>query len=244
MKKILLVIQARMGSTRLPGKVMQPIGGRSMLARVCRRASRASLVHKTIVATSTNGQDEPVVKECRRLGVECFRGNEEDVLDRFYQAARQHAADMVVRVTADCPLIDPELIDDVITAACFHEPDYASNIIERTYPRGLDTEVATAAALERAWREAPEPYHRVHVMPYFYQNPERFRLVSVTGQADFSRYRWTVDSPDDLALARAIYRRMACDDAFSWRDVIGLFEREPELAEMNRHVRQKQVVEG
>ena len=244
MNKITLIVQARMGSTRLPGKVMQPIAGQSMLARVCRRASRASLVHETIVATSTNCQDDPVATECRRLGLECFRGNEEDVLDRFYQAARARQAELVVRVTADCPLIDPELIDDVVTAACLHEPDYASNIIERTYPRGLDAEAATAAALERAWREAPEAYHRVHVMPYFYLNPARFRLVSVTGQADFSHYRWTVDSPDDLALVRAIYRRLDCGDAFSWRDVIGLIHREPELAEMNRHVRQKQVVEG
>lgn len=244
MKKIVLIIQARMGSTRLPGKVLQPIGARTMLARVCRRATRARLIHDAIVATSTCVQDDPVEEECRRLGLACFRGSEEDVLDRYQQAAARRGAGMVVRVTADCPLIDPELIDDVVTAACLKDGDYTSNILERTYPRGLDTEVATAEALARAWREAAEPYQRVHVMPYFYQNPQRFRLVSVTGSEDWSALRWTVDSADDLALVQAIYDRLGRDDVFSWRDALDLVGREPELAGMNRHVRQKQVVEG
>jgi spore coat polysaccharide biosynthesis protein SpsF len=242
--KTVLIIQARMGSTRLPGKVLQPIAGRSMLERTCRRASRATLIDQTVVATSVDPQDDLIVGECERLEVPCFRGSEEDVLDRFYQAAIAYEADFIVRVTSDCPLIDPELIDDVIRAAHDQRPDYAANVLHRTYPRGLDTEVATRAALERAWCEAVEPYQRVHVMPYFYQNPERFRLLSLVGVADFSHYRWTVDSAADLALVRALYRRMNYDDGFSWRDVIGLLEREPELTEINQHVRQKQVVEG
>lgn len=242
--KTLLIVQARMGSTRLPGKVLSSIGGRSMLARTCRRASRAALVDETIVATSIHPHDGPIVEECRLLDLECFRGNEEDVLDRYYRAAEARLADVVVRVTSDCPLIDPEVIDRVVRAARGQWPHYTSNILQRTYPRGLDTEVVTFAALEQAWREAAEPYQRVHVMPYFYQNPERFRLGSVVGDADFSHYRWTVDSAEDLAMVRALYRRMDCDDGFSWRDVIGLLHREPRLAEINRHVRQKQVVEG
>jgi len=242
--KTVLIVQARMGSTRLPGKVLASIEGRSMLARTCRRASRATLVDETIVATSVHAQDDPVVEECRRLGLECFRGSEEDVLDRFYRAALARQADRIVRVTSDCPLIDPELIDDVVRAMCRAMPHYASNILQRTYPRGLDCEVTSLAALEQAWREAAEPYQRVHVMPYFYQNPQRFRLVSVVGDADFSHYRWTVDSPDDLDMVRTLYRRMDCDDSFSWRDVIGLVHREPQLAAINRHVRQKQMVEG
>jgi len=242
--KTVLIIQARMGSTRLPGKVLQPIAGRSMLARTWRRAARATLVDETLVATSVDPQDDLIAAECRRLDVACFRGSEEDVLDRFYRAATARAADFVVRVTSDCPLIDAELIDDVVRAAQHARPDYAANVLHRTYPRGLDTEVVTRAALEQAWREALEPYQRVHVMPYFYQNPERFRLLSLVGVADFSHYRWTVDSAADLALVRAIYRRMGYDDAFSWRDVIGLLERAPELVEISQHVREQQGEEG
>jgi spore coat polysaccharide biosynthesis protein SpsF len=242
--KTVLIIQARMGSTRLPGKVLQPIAGQSMLARTCRRAARANRIDEAIVATSVHPQDDPVVDECRRLDLPCFRGSEEDVLDRFYRAAEARRADLVVRVTSDCPLIDPELIDDVIEAMLRDRPHYAANVLERTYPRGLDTEATPRDALEQAWREAVEPYERSHVMPYFYQNPQRFRLRSVVGEANFSHYRWTVDSPDDLALVRTLYRRMDCDDAFSWRDVIGLLEREPNLAQINGHVCQKQLVEG
>jgi spore coat polysaccharide biosynthesis protein SpsF len=242
--KTVLIIQARMGSTRLPGKVLASIGGQSMLARTCRRAARATLIDEALVATSVHPQDDPIEEECRLLGLQCFRGSEEDVLDRYYSAAEARRADLVVRVTSDCPLIDPEVIDRVIGAAHRDLPDYTSNVLQRTYPRGLDTEVVPRESLQRAWREAAEPYQRVHVMPYFYQNPDRFRLRSVTGDADFSHYRWTVDSAEDLALARALYRRMDCDDAFSWRDVIGLLHREPRLAEINGHVQQKQLVEG
>jgi spore coat polysaccharide biosynthesis protein SpsF (cytidylyltransferase family) len=242
--RIVAIIQARMGSSRLPGKVLLPIEGRSMLQWVCRRARQAALVDQVVVATTRQACDDVVADECRRLGVACFRGVEDDVLDRYCRAAEAHRADLVVRITADCPLIDAELIDDVVVAALQHEPDYASNVLRRTYPRGLDTEVATAAALARAWREAREPYQRVHVMPYFYQHPELFRLHSVTGDEDLSGHRWTVDSPEDLEFVRGVCRRLAGADAFSWRDVLRLVEREPGLADVNRHVRQKQLVDG
>jgi spore coat polysaccharide biosynthesis protein SpsF len=241
--RIVAIIQARMGSTRLPGKVLLPIEGRSMLQWVCRRTRQAALVDQVLVATTQQACDDAVADECRRLGVACFRGAEHDVLDRFCRAARAHRADLVVRITADCPLIDAELIDDVVVAALQRQPDYASNVLRRTYPRGLDTEVATTAALARAWREANQPYQRVHVMPYFYQHPEWFRLYSVTGDEDCSAQRWTVDSPEDLEFVRGVCRRLA-GDAFSWRDVHRLIQREPGLAELNRHVRQKQLVDG
>jgi len=242
--KIVAIVQARMSSTRLPGKVLAPIEGRSMLARVCRRAARASRIDDLVVATSSCPQDDPVAAECRSLGLPCFRGSEQDVLDRYYQAAKAHGAEAVVRITADCPLIDPGLIDDVVTAMLEHKPDYASNVLQRTYPRGLDTEIATLDALQRAWQEAAHPYQRVHVMPYFYENPQRFRLHSVTGAEDLSRYRWTVDSPEDLALVRAVYGRLAVGDAFSWREALGLVSIDEALSAINGGVRQKQVVEG
>src|SRR5215813_10564723 len=173
--KISAIIQARMGSTRLPGKVLMDIGGRTALARVVARVSRASLVSDVIVATSDLPNDERIVEECNRLGVSCFRGSESDVLDRYYRAAQEFEADVVVRITSDCPVIDPQLVDDAIRVFQLHEADYASNVIPRTYPRGLDTEVFATQAMAWAWLEAREPYQREHVTPYLYEHPEIFK---------------------------------------------------------------------
>ena len=151
---------------------------------------------------------------------------------------------MVVRITSDCPLIDPEVSDRVIRAFLEMEPDYASNILHRTYPRGLDTEVMTVDSLARAWRDAKQPYQRTHVTPYLYQHPEQFILLPVIGREDHSANRWCVDAPDDLDFLRAIYQRLGPDDTFSWRDVCRLIDEEPLLAELNREVRQKHLVEG
>ncbi len=249
---VVAIIQARMGSTRLPGKVLSDIGGESMLARVVRRVQHAGSVRQTVVAATAAEGDEPIVRECERLGVELYRGSELDVLDRFYRAACRFGADAVVRITSDCPLIDPGVIDRVIGAFLDWQPDYASNVLRRTYPRGLDTEVASREALERAWREAAEPYERVHVTPYFYQHPERFRLLSVTHGQEAGRggsqtrpyYRWTVDTAEDLSLVREIYRRFGDDDTFGWMDVLDLLERNPALADLNRSIQQKALHEG
>lgn len=242
--KIVAVIQARMGSSRLPGKVLADVAGRSMLARVCDRLDRAATLDTIVVATTDAAADRPVVAECRRLGVACFRGSEEDVLDRFHRAATCHRAEAVVRITADCPLIDPEVVDRVVRAFLTARPDYASNTLVRTWPRGLDTEVIAAAALARAARQASERYQRVHVTPYLYQHPERFKLLPVTGRQDFAGHRWTVDLADDLRLVRAVYRRLGSERAFSWREVLQLLADEPALTGLNAHVRQKQLVEG
>lgn len=242
--EVVAIVQARMESTRLPGKVLADLAGRTMLARVVRRVRRAALVDRVAVATSDAPEDDVVAAECRRLAVPCFHGSENDVLDRYRRAAGAFSADVVVRVTADCPMIDPGVIDLAIAAFLRARPDYASNTLRRTWPRGLDTEVTTAAALDRAWREATEDYQRVHVMPYFYQNPDRFGLLSVTGPHDLGDWRWTVDTPEDLEFARAIFGRLGPGDGFSWRDVRRLVTAEPSLADINRHVRQKALVVG
>ena len=266
--KIIAIIQARMGSTRLPGKVLADLGGRSMLARVCSRVARAATVDQVVVATPREPQDQPIVDECRRLAVACFRGSEQDVLDRYYHAAEAYRAGAVVRVTADCPLIDPEVIDRVVEAykkrghstfcdtgirsAGAARPQkvecplfsYASNTLQRTWPRGLDTEVFGVEALARAWHEAAQPHQRVHVTPYIYEHPELFQLASVTGPEDFGNRRWTVDWPEDLQFVRAVYERLEDNTTFSWRDVQRLLGREPDLAELNRNVRQKELAEG
>jgi len=237
--KITAIVQARMGSTRLPGKVLMDLGGETVLARVVRRLRRATQIDEILVATTDSNADDAIILECQRLGVLSFRGSENDVLDRYYQAATACAAGAVVRVTSDCPVIDPQLVDETVRVFQHDRSDYASNVFPRTYPRGLDTEVFTVAALEQAWRDAHQSYEREHVTPYFYRHPELFQLVSQRGQIDYSHYRWTLDTAEDLELLRIIYARFSNQDDFSWSEVIRLMEREPELAELNSRVVQK-----
>lgn len=234
-----------MGSTRLPGKVLADICGESMLARTVRRAARSRTLDTVVVATTVKPPDDRVVEEAGRLGVACIRGSEDDVLDRYVQAARLVEADIVVRITADCPLIDPEVIDSAVQAFIqAPPPDYCSNTLRRTYPRGLDTEVIARPALERAWREAREPHQREHVTPYFYEHPDLFRLRSVEAESDFSALRWTVDTEEDLAFVRAVYESFLPSRHFGWRDVLGLLDRKPELMLINQSVTQRSFQEG
>ena len=242
--RITAIVQARMGSSRLPGKVMKDIGGMTMLARVIRRLARSKLMDQIVVATTTKTSDDFIVAECDRLKVPVFRGDEEDVLDRYYRAALAHGADGVVRITSDCPLIDPEVVDRVIRAFLDGSPDYASNSLERSYPRGLDAEIVSMEALTRTWEEATEPYQRVHVTPYIYQNPNRFRLLPINSDVDYSHYRWTVDTQEDLDFVREVYCRFEDDDSFTWKDILSILVKEPELAEINRHIQQKSLEEG
>ena len=228
-----------MGSTRLPGKVLKDLGGETVLARVVSRLRRAVRVNEIVVATTNSVADDAIVRECSRLKVSSFRGSENDVLDRYYRAAQVCAARTVVRITSDCPVIDPQLVDETVRVFQQQRGDYASNAFPRTYPRGLDTEVFTVAALEQAWRDAHEPYEREHVTPYFYEHPELFRLVPLRGEIDCSQYHWTLDTAEDLELLRAIYARFRNQDDFNWSEVIQLMEREPELTELNSRVVQK-----
>jgi spore coat polysaccharide biosynthesis protein SpsF len=215
-----------------------------MLARVVRRARRANFLDDVIVATTVESADDAIGAECKRLGVPIFRGSEEDVLDRYYRTAKAFEAESVVRITSDCPLIDPEVVEQVVWAFLNEKPDYASNSLVHSYPRGLDTEVMTMETLSRAWREAAEAYQRVHVTPYIYQNPGKFQLLAMVGEADYSGYRWTVDTLEDLSFVRALYARLGNDGNFTWRDVLTLLAQEPDLVELNRHVRQKSLQEG
>jgi spore coat polysaccharide biosynthesis protein SpsF len=239
--KVVGIVQARMGSTRLPGKVLKDLGGETMLARVVGRLRYANRISEVLVATTDRPGDDAIVDECRRLSVAVSRGDQDDVLDRYFKAAESASADVVVRITSDCPLIDPEITDKTIAQFLDELPDYASNTIVRTYPRGLDTEVMSFSALKRAWQQAQEPYQREHVTPYLLEHPSEFRLVSVVDDRDYSGYRWTVDTAEDLLLVKTVYDRLKSEGMFSWRDVLDLVEREPELAELNRGVVQKLV---
>ncbi len=242
--KTVAIIQARMGSTRLPGKVLRDLGGETVLARVVNRTRRAALLNEVVVATTVLPADDVIIHECERLKAAFFRGDELDVLDRYYHAAQKFAADVIVRITADCPLIDPELIDATIRTTLEERADYGTNALVLTYPRGLDVEVFTADALGRAWSAAKKEYQRIHVTPYLYENPELFKMVSITGEVDHSNHRWTLDTSEDLELIRAVYRHFANRDGFGWIEVLDLMEAQPELAALNFHVRQKALREG
>jgi spore coat polysaccharide biosynthesis protein SpsF len=241
MVKVVAIIQARMGSTRLPGKVLMDLGGETVLARVVKRVRRAKLVDAVVVASTDAATDDAIVRACGDLEVACFRGSENDVLDRYYRAALEHCAEAVVRITSDCPLIDPGLVDETIRVYLDQRCEYASNLFPRTYPRGLDVEVVDSGALARAWKGAQLPYEREHVTPYFYEHPELFRQASLRSENDHSKYRWTLDTPEDLQLLRAIYSSLGKRDDFGWREVLDLMEHEPELAELNWHVMQKSL---
>jgi spore coat polysaccharide biosynthesis protein SpsF len=242
--KIVAVIQARMGSSRLPQKVLKDLGGATVLDRVLNRLGRAELIQESVVATTTEPADDAIVEHCERTRRKVFRGAEQDVLDRYYQAARYMDADVVVRITSDCPVIDPEVTDTTIRAFLDRGADYASNVHVRTYPRGLDTEVMTVQALERAWRESTKPYQREHVTPYIYENPGKFKLHGIENDTDYSPHRWTIDTPEDLRLLQTIYARFDGRDDFGWREVLELVESEPSLADINRHIAQKAMHEG
>lgn len=240
--KATAIIQARMGAARLPGKVLEDIAGQPMLARVVNRACRAKRLDIVVVATTTQSIDDAIVRLCEKQGWPYFRGSEEDVLDRYYHAALTFKADVVVRITGDCPLVEPEIIDRVVNEFQGHYPavDYISNVLTRTFPRGLDVEVMSFGALSKAWQEDHNPVWREHVTQYIWRQPEKFKIRNVTNDTDYSYMRWTVDTPEDLAFMRRIYEHFQ-NDAFTWTEVLRLLETHPEWLEINRHVQQKVV---
>ncbi|MCJ7514281.1 MAG: glycosyltransferase family protein [Anaerolineales bacterium] len=246
--RIVVVIQARMGSKRLPGKVLEDIAGAPMLVRVVERSARAAQVDDVIVATTDLPPDQAVAEACRGWGVACYRGRADDVLDRVYSAARQAQAQVVVRITGDCPLIDPAVIDLTLDAFLKAEPplDFAANRLPngRTFPIGLDTEVATFDALERAWNEATEPYQREHVMPYLYEPPGRFRVLRVDHSQDLGHLRWTVDTAEDLEFVRRVYAAFPGRTDFTWQEVLKLVEEQPELTAINASVAHKTFMDA
>jgi len=230
---VISIIQARMTSTRLPGKVMADLNGRPLLAYMLGRVRRAHRVDAVVVATTDNATDDPVANLCGNLGVPVFRGGEADVLGRFVGAAAAMKADTVVRLTADCPLIDPVIVDDAIALFEADDFDYVSNVINRTYPDGLDVEVFSRAALDRANREATDKFHREHVTTYLrtgaFQDVRTgdFAIGHLTASDYFGQLRWTVDTADDLDRVRALAR--ALPDDHGWMDAIALLNRRPGL---------------
>lgn len=242
--KIVAILQARFSSTRLPGKVLMPLGCSTVLGEVAARVRTADGLDAVWLATSDAASDNPVAAEAARLGLVCFRGPLQDVLGRYHAAAIAAQADTVVRVTCDCPLFDGALLTRMLAefrreTAEGRIIDYFSNVLQRTYPRGLDAEIFTVAALDRAFREATRPYDREHVTPYFYTHPERFALRSFTGPVDLSAHRWTLDTSEDWRFVQAVYAEfLSRVGHFSTEDVLALLRRRPELLRINAHVAQ------
>jgi spore coat polysaccharide biosynthesis protein SpsF len=242
-KKIAAIIQARMSSSRLPGKVLQDIAGLPMLAHVVNRVRRAKLIDEVVVATTIDPSDDPIEEYCLRNEIDFYRGSLFDVLDRYYECALEYEADVVVRITADCPVIDPAVVDLTVKEFLERGVDFAANRLpppwHRTFPIGLDTEVCSMAALERAWLEATEKHEREHVMPFLYVEPGRFKIYQVDTDPNYGGMRWTVDTPEDLAFIRKVFEAFAGRDDFSWLEVLKLVQERPELTEINAGIRHK-----
>lgn len=239
--KCLAILQARVSSTRLPGKVLMPVVGEPMLYRQIERLRRCRGFDRLVVATSTDASDDSLASACRTWGVDCHRGSLGDVLDRFVDAARPYRPDSVVRLTGDCPLADPEVIDSVIRYFSEGGYDYASNIDPPTFPDGLDVEVMRFSCLEQAHSEAELPSEREHVTPFVRTNEGRFRIGRYVGGVDLSHLRWTVDEPQDLAFVRAVYERLfPTRPDFTTADVLALLASESGLASMNSSIDRNQ----
>ena len=238
MKRV-IIVQARMTSTRLPGKVLLDLAGRPMLAQQLRRLKESKETDEIVLATTVNATDDPIVALARTEGVRWFRGDEKDVLSRYAGAAREAGADVVTRVTSDCPLIDAGETDRVIRA--LGDADYASNTLERSYPRGLDTETLRRDVLDRMDRTATSQESREHVTWYIHrERPELFVRRSVRDAADNSDLRWTVDTPEDLAVARAIYAALDLGRRVApYAEILAHVRAHPELAAGNADIRQK-----
>jgi spore coat polysaccharide biosynthesis protein SpsF len=281
----LAIIQARMSSSRLPGKVLLEIAGKPMLRHVVERTRQAKMVDDLLVATTIDRSDDILEQFCQQRSIPCFRGNLQDVLDRFYQAARQYQAQLIIRLTADCPLLDPHLVDLTVEAFLGYDMnrspadssllpvddlpitlpfDFAANRLpppwKRTLPIGLDVEVCSFAALERAWREADKPHQREHVMPYLYEGveflppsrvtgkewyieqgstPSGFQVALLNHHPDYGALRWTVDTPSDLEFVRLVFSHLPGEPEFGWQQVLELVSQHPELATINADVEHK-----
>ena len=240
----LIIVQARMTSTRLPGKVLLPLAGEPMLTRLVERLRRVQRADGIVIATTTNATDDPIAALCSQLGMPCHRGSEHDVLSRYADAARLHGADTVVRITSDCPLIAPALIDQVIAAYEEGDSDYVSNMLPPTWPYGMAVEVFSAAALAQAHAEATQAAEREHVTPFLYWHPERYSLRNVASPVDLSQHRWTVDTPEDYALVGRLFDHLMPNHPhFTQADVLALLDQHPDWIALNQHIQQKPAPE-
>jgi spore coat polysaccharide biosynthesis protein SpsF len=240
-----IIVQARMASTRLPGKIMKKVSDKTLLEYQLERLFRVKQADQVIIATTDHGEEQPIVDLCQKIGVPCFRGSEQDVLARYYGAATQYGAEVVVRITSDCPLIDPAVIDRVIGFYLAHKEDYdyvSNTFPELTYPRGMDTEVMSYKVLKEAYEQAQDQAEREHVTIFIKRRPKRYRIKNLPYDKDYSHYRWTVDTPEDFALIKKMITALyPVNPHFTLEDCLALIEEKPEWAKINAHIKQKPV---
>jgi spore coat polysaccharide biosynthesis protein SpsF len=242
--KTVAIIEARMTSTRLPGKILLPILGKPMLELLIERLKRSKYLDTIVVATTCNPSDDPIEQLANRLSVGCFRGSEDDVLDRVLRAAHTYEADVIVEITGDCPLIDPHIVDTVIRAYQIKNVDYVSNILKQTYPRGLETQVFSTTVLEKVALLTQDPVDHEHVSLYIYEHPKIFSLYNVESALSEkdSAIRLTVDTREDFRLITAIYEHFyPTNPEFTLDDVVILLEKRKDLRDLNQNILQKKV---
>lgn len=237
------LIQARMNSTRFPKKVLREINGKPMISYMLERARRATAIDKIILVTSTHPSDDALEELCEKNNILCYRGSMDDVLDRYYQAARKFKADTIVRLTGDCPLIDPIMIDELVSVYKKGSYDYVANTIppKWTVPEGMDVEVFSFKNLKKAWREAKKPSEREHVTFYFWKNPEMFSVFRYNLDEDLSQYRLTVDYPEDLEVIKAIVKNFYPDNpCFGTKDIAAFLKANPDIRRFNKDIKPNQ----
>jgi spore coat polysaccharide biosynthesis protein SpsF len=242
--QIEIYVQARMGSSRLPGKVLRTVLGKPLLGYLIERLREVKEANALAILTTTSPEDDCIVAFCEQERVPCYRGSEEDVLGRYYQTLIQRHPNAIVRITGDCPLIDPDVVDQLIRLYKKHHPnyDYMSNTLELTYPRGLDAEIFSSNTLIKAFEEAKDPAEREHVTLYIYRHPEQFRLKNLASDTILSQYRWTVDTAEDFALIKNILENLYLQHPhFRLNDVVKLLQQHPQWIQLNAHIQQKKV---
>lgn len=243
-RKVIAIVQARMGSTRLPGKVLMNIEGKTILSHVVDRVKQSKKIDEVIVATTTLEKDDVIIKELEKINCNYYRGSEENVLDRYYNAAKLYKGYIIIRITSDCPLIDPNVIDDMINYYLSHDYFMVSNaglqMENRTYPRGLDTEIFSFELLEKAWLNSDKNYEKEHVTLYMYENEKN--ICFFKNDIDFSKYRLTVDTIEDFNLIKSIYEKLYIDKKYFYLDdIIKLLRENPQLYEINKNIEQKKI---
>lgn len=243
---VVAIVQARFGSTRLRGKIFKNLIDQPMLKHVVNRLSYSKYINKVVVATTTETDDDQVEAYCKLNTIPCYRGSSNDVLARYFEAAKIFRANTIIRITADCPLIDPEIIDRMIeTFNKLNELkffDYLSNTIHRTFPRGLDVEIFSFNSLRKAFYHASKEYEREHVTPFIYEHSKLFRIKNYPNPKDYSFHRWTVDTEEDFKLVEEIYKALySSKKIFLFNDILKLFEERPDLISINQNVKQKKL---
>ena len=239
-----IIIQARTDSIRLPNKVLLKLQGKSVLEHIIKRVSEAKKMDKVIVATTSKSENNKIVDVCKKLNIDYFRGSEEDVLDRYYQAAKQFGFSDVIRITGDCPMIDPEIIDQVIGLYQRKNLDYATNVIPPTFPDGLDVEVFSQKVLEKSWKEAKLKSEREHVTVYMWQNPNLFKQNHLKNNTDLSSHRWVLDNPEDYEFMKRVYNKLyPIQPNFRLRDLLKFFSKNPKIEKINEGIKRNEGME-